>query len=79
MTKKKALALLQHYAYAAVSAVVAAYVAGYHTPKDLVIAVVSAVVAPVLVALDPTNTLVGLHSAPKVVQIGAEAGLENKK
>ena len=79
MTKKKALALLQHYAYAAVSAVVAASVAGYHTPKDLGIAVVSAVIAPVLVALDPTNALVGIHSAPKVIQIGAEAGLENKK
>jgi hypothetical protein len=78
MTKKKALGLLQHYAYAAVSGVVAAYVAGYHTPKDLVIAVVAAIVAPVLVALDPTNSLAGIHSAPEIVQIGADAGLHNK-
>ena len=79
MTKKKALGLLQHYAYAAVSGVVAAYVAGYHTPKDLGIAVVAAVVAPILVALDPSNALVGIHSAPEIVKIGAEAGLKNNK
>jgi hypothetical protein len=79
MTKQKALGLLQHYAYAAVSGVVAAYVAGYHTPKDLGIAVVAAVLAPVLVALDPTNTLAGIHSAPEVVKIGAEAGLKSNK
>jgi hypothetical protein len=79
MTKQKALGLLQHYAYAAVSGIVAAYVAGYHAPKDLGIAVIAAVLAPILVALDPTNALVGIHSAPKVVQIGAEAGLKNKK
>jgi hypothetical protein len=79
MNKKKALGLLQHYAYAAVSAVVAAYVAGYHTPKDLGIAVLSAIIAPVLVALDPTNTLAGIHSAPPIVQVGAEAGLNNSK
>jgi hypothetical protein len=79
MTKHKAIGLLQHYAYAAVSGVVAAYVAGYHTPKDLLIAVVAAVVAPVLVALDPTNALVGIHAAPEIVRIGAEAGLNNDK
>jgi len=79
MTKQKALGLLQHYAYAAVSGVVAAYVAGYHTPKDLGIAVVAAIVAPILVALDPTNALVGIHSAPDIVKIGAEAGLKNTK
>lgn len=79
MTKQKAIGLLQHYAYAAVSAVVAAYVAGYHAPKDLVIAVVAAVVAPVLVALDPTNALVGIRSAPEIVRIGAEAGISNDK
>lgn len=78
MTKQKALGLLQHYAYAAVSGVVAAYVAGYHTPKDLGIAVLAAVLAPILVALDPTNALVGIHSAPEIVQIGADAGLRNK-
>jgi len=79
MTKKKALGLLQHYAYAAVSGIVAAYVAGYHTPKDLGIAIVAAIVAPILVALDPTNALAGIHAAPPVVQVGAEAGLKNNK
>jgi hypothetical protein len=79
MTKKKALGLLQHYAYAAVSGVVAAYVAGYSTPKDLGIAVLAAIIAPVLVALDPTNALAGIHAAPPIIQVGAEAGLSQSK
>jgi len=79
MTKDKLLGLAHHYAYAALSAVVASYVAGYHTPKDLSIAVLSAIIAPVLVALDPTNALLGFKLAPKIVQVGAEAGLENTK
>jgi len=39
----------------------------------------SAIIAPVLVALDPTNALLGFKLAPKIVQVGAEAGLENTK
>lgn len=79
MDRNKVKALAQHYAYAAVTAVISAYAAGYHSAKDLGIAAVSAIVAPILVALDPSNALLGIHSAPKVVQIGAEAGLKNKK
>ena len=61
MNTKKLQALVQHYVYAAASAVLAAYVAGYHSAKDLGIAAASAIIAPVLVALDPTNALLGIH------------------
>jgi len=71
--------VLQHYVYAALSALLAAYAAGYHSAKDLGFAALSGLIAPILVSIDPTNALLGLRLAPKPVQVGAKAVLKSDK
>ena len=52
MTKKKLVAVATTYARAAFAAVLALYLSGNTSPKDLLMAGVAAIAAPLLKALD---------------------------
>jgi len=58
--KNKALAILRHYAYAALSAGLAAYLAGTTDAKAVATAAVVGVLGPILGAVDPKNTTYGV-------------------
>jgi hypothetical protein len=57
--KNKVITILRHYAYAAFSAGLAAYLAGETSPKALATAAVVGVLGPILGALDPKNKTYG--------------------
>jgi hypothetical protein len=58
--KNKVIAILRHYAYAAFSAGLAAYLAGTTDAKAIATAAVVGVLGPILGALDPKNTKYGV-------------------
>lgn len=55
MTKKKLEAIASTYARAAFAAVLALYLSGNSSPKDLLMAAVASVAAPILKALDANS------------------------
>lgn len=60
--KDKAVAIIRHYAYAALVAVVVAVQAGYTTPKDLSLAALVGLLGPIAAAVDPKNPAFGFGS-----------------
>lgn len=60
--KKKAVAIIRHYVYAALSAGLAAYLAGTTDAKAVATAALVGVLGPILGALDPKNTRYGVGS-----------------
>lgn len=62
MDKKKLVAIATTYARAAFAAVLALYLSGNTSPKDLLAAGIAAVAAPILKALDVNATEFGRGS-----------------
>ena len=62
MTKKKLKAIASTYARAAFAAVLALYLSGNTSPKELLMAGVAAVAAPLLKALDASSSEFGRGS-----------------
>jgi hypothetical protein len=62
MNKKKLEAVIATYLRAAAASVIALYLAGVTSPKDLLSAGVAAIAGPVLKALDPSATEFGRGS-----------------
>jgi len=73
LTKAQAVAIAQHYFYAAVAAVGSAIIAGTTTPRDLLIAALAGAFGPVLAALNPKEVKFGLGYLPPSVEAVAEA------
>ena len=67
LNKTQALAIVQHYVYAAVAAVAAAIIAGTTTPRDLAIAALAGAFGPVLAALNPKEVKFGVGYLPPQV------------
>lgn len=63
LDKKKAVAILRHYVYAAASAGLAAYMSGDTNAKAVATAAIVGVLGPILGALDPKNTKYGVGSS----------------
>ena len=62
MNTEKLVAIVGTYLRAAIAAVLALYLAGESNPKNLLMAGVASVAAPILKALDPTETAYGKGS-----------------
>ena len=62
-SKKKAVAVVRHYFYAALSSAWALYVSGNTNGKDLAIAALSGLIGPAIGYVDPNNTTYGVGSS----------------
>ena len=62
MNTEKLVAIAGTYLRAAIAAVLALYLAGESNPKNLLMAAIASVAAPILKALDPTETAYGKGS-----------------
>jgi len=62
MNTEKLVAIAGSYLRAAIAAVLALYLAGESNPKNLFMAAIASVAAPILKALDPKETAYGKGS-----------------
>jgi hypothetical protein len=62
MNTEKLVAIAGTYLRAAIAAVLALYLAGESNPKNLLMAAIASVAAPILKALDPTEAAYGKGS-----------------
>jgi len=62
MNTEKLVAIAGSYLRAAIAAVLALYLAGESNPKNLLMAAIASVAAPILKALDPKETAYGKGS-----------------
>jgi hypothetical protein len=62
MNTEKLVAIAGTYLRAAIAAVLALYLAGESNPKNLLMAAIASVAAPILKALDPTEAAYGRGS-----------------
>jgi hypothetical protein len=62
MNTEKLVAIAGTYLRAAIAAVLALYLAGESNPKNLLMAAIASVAAPILKALDPKETVYGKGS-----------------